>query len=56
MSANGVGVQFDADKRERLRKAYRKAIKEKQDKFVFEENEYLTRYAKYLLEWLDKHI
>ncbi|HEY6021358.1 MAG TPA: hypothetical protein VIY48_16075 [Candidatus Paceibacterota bacterium] len=50
------GVTFDKPKRERLRKAYRAAIRKKQDKFTFDGNEYLACYAKYLLEYLDMKI
>jgi len=53
---NGVGIKFDKSMRERLRKAYKKALKSKSEKFEFEGNEYLTRYAGYLLEYLDTHI
>jgi hypothetical protein len=37
---------------DRLQKAYDKAVSSKAETFIFEENEYLTAYAKYLLEYL----
>lgn len=48
-----VMIRWDRPMRERLRKAYNKADKANQDSFVFEDNEYVTRFAKYLLEYLD---
>lgn len=48
-----VTIRWDKPMRERLRKAYKKATDAGFDSFVFDDNEYLTRYAKYLLEYLD---
>ena len=53
---NGVGVKFDHAKREALRKVYKAAIKAEKETFEFEGNEYLVRYAGYLLEYLDMKI
>lgn len=46
-------IAFDKPMRERLRKAYVKAVDENAEQFTFEGNEYVTNYAKYLLEYLD---
>lgn len=51
---NGVMVKFDIPMRERLRKAYKAALKAGETQFVFEDNEYLTTYAGYMLEYLDR--
>lgn len=46
-------VQFTADKRDALRRAYNTAVKAKSETFTFEGNEYLVKYVKYVLEYLD---
>jgi hypothetical protein len=46
-------VEFDEAKRKRLRKAHNRAIKVGNRSFIFDELEYDTRYAGYLLEYLD---
>lgn len=48
-----VTIPWDRPMRERLRKAHKKAVKNKNNSFIFEDNEYLTKYAGYLLEYLD---
>lgn len=48
-----VVITWDKPMRERLRKAYKKAERGHQSAFIFEGNQYLTTYAKYLLEYLD---
>lgn len=48
-----VTIRWDRPMRERLRKAYSAAVAESKDQFTFEGNEYVTRYAMYLLEHLD---
>ena len=35
---------------------YNKAVKNNADEFEFEGNKYLTRYAKYILEYLDMKV
>ncbi len=37
---------------DRFRKAYAVAVKAGHESFVFDGNEFVTSYAKYLLEWL----
>jgi hypothetical protein len=39
--------------RDRFRKAYESAVKANKDSFTFDGNEFVTNYAKYLLEYLD---
>jgi hypothetical protein len=46
-------VEFTPRKREQLRAAYNEARDAGEDVFVFEGREYVTDYAKYLLEYLD---
>jgi hypothetical protein len=38
---------------ERFRKAYQKAVAEKVDTFMFDGNEFVVGYAKYLIQYLD---
>ena len=38
----------------RFKKAYGRAVADKKDSFVFDGNEFVTDYAKYLIEYLDK--
>jgi len=38
---------------ERFRKAYTKAVADKQDEFTFEGNKFVSGYAEYLIEYLD---
>jgi hypothetical protein len=49
-------VEFDRDKRERLRKHYEQAKKEQKESFMFDGRELLVSYAKYLLEYLDMRL
>lgn len=37
----------------RFKVAYKKACENKQDTFVFNNNEFVTSYAKYLIEYLE---
>lgn len=46
-------MDFNKDKVKSLRKEYDKAVKEGKDVFVFEGQELVTNYAKYLLEYLE---
>lgn len=46
-------INFDQAKVKRLKKRYDKAVLDKEESFIFEDNEYLTTYAKYMLEYLD---
>lgn len=48
-----VMIAWDIPMRERLRRAYNKATENHRSAFEFEGNQYLTHYAKYLLEYLD---
>jgi hypothetical protein len=46
-------VEFDREKTERLREAYIAAVESDAEQFTFDGHEFLTRYAKYMLEFLD---
>ena len=45
-------IVFTAEKVKALRRAYVHAVDTNQKQFTFEGNEYVTGYAKYLLEYL----
>ena len=47
---------FDREKTEALRKEYSTAIRHNFNSFLFEDEELLTAYAGYLLEYLDTRI
>lgn len=46
-------VKFTPSKVRRFRRAYKKAVADKADIFVFEGLRFVPSYAKYLLEYLD---
>lgn len=46
-------IVFTPEKRDQLRAAYNQAVENNEDIFVFEGNELVTDYAKYLLMHLD---
>lgn len=47
-------VEFTPQMRDRLQEAYNEAISENgTDVFIFDGREYYTKYAKYLLEYLN---
>lgn len=46
-------VEFDKSKLKRLSERYKQAVMNKEDSFIFEDNQYLTDYAKYLIEFLE---
>jgi hypothetical protein len=46
-------ISFDKKKKNSLKRAYLKAVKGKKEVFVFEGIDLSTRYAKYLLQYLD---
>jgi hypothetical protein len=54
--AEGNNVIFDKEKLENLKIFYKKAVDTKQEQFTFERNEYLTSYAKYLIEYLESRL
>ena len=49
-------VEFDRKKYNKLRMAYNQALAKEKDEFKFQGLEYVTPYAKYLLEYLDDHL
>lgn len=54
-------INFDSQKLKELKSCYNTAIKENKESFIFKGDEYLTTYAKYVIEYLEnefkiKHI
>ena len=49
-------ITFDRPRLERLKVAYREAIKAHKDSFWFDEREYLIAYAQYLIEYLETSV
>jgi hypothetical protein len=49
-------MEFDKQSLAKLKKAYNKAVKENKDTFVFEGQELLVSYAKYLIEYLTSRL
>jgi len=47
-------IEFDAAKVKRLRKEYDKAARNGDKSFTFEGNDYMTDYAKYMLQYLEE--
>jgi hypothetical protein len=50
---DSVNVEFDQPKLKLFKAAYAKAVEAKQDSFWFEGHEFLTSYAKYVIEYLE---
>jgi hypothetical protein len=46
-------MTFTPEKLKELKRDYNKALKNNSESFFFEEQEMLTAYAKYLIEYLD---
>lgn len=46
-------MDFDINKLIELKKSYNNAINNSQEIFIFEDNELLVDYAKYLIEYLE---
>ncbi len=49
-------ILFDRPKLAKLKVLYDKAVKARQEQFVFEGNDLLVSYAKYLIEYLESRI
>ena len=49
-------ITFTPETRDLLRGAYMKAVDDGNDVFTFNGDEYVTGYAKYLLEFLDTQL
>jgi hypothetical protein len=45
-------IEFNKDKFDKFKEEYQKAIEEGADSFFFDSNQFLTSYAKYLIEYL----
>lgn len=46
-------INFTVTKFENFKAQYQEACKKRKSSFIFEENEYLVGYAKYLIEYLN---
>jgi hypothetical protein len=46
-------ILWTKHKLKEIKKAYAKALELKQESFFFEGNEFVTEYAKYLIEYLE---
>ena len=46
-------INFDRQKLKELKTLYNKAVKESKESFTYNGDEYLTSYAKYMIEYLD---
>jgi hypothetical protein len=46
-------IRFTPEKLTAYRAAYQKAVDEGAEEFMFEDHEWLTSYAKYMIEYLD---
>jgi len=46
-------INFDISTLKRFKKAYEKATNESKTEFTFEDNEFDSGYAKYLIEYLE---
>ena len=53
MSQQSNVVTFNKKKLKALKKAYQQCVDRKEDVFVFEGQELVVGYAKYLIEYLD---
>lgn len=53
MTENNM-VSFDPKKLLRLKKAFVKAVDDGAESFTFDGREWLTMYAKYVIEYLDR--
>lgn len=51
-----VNIEFDRVKLTRLKAAYDNAVKNRQTVFVFDDCEYLVRYAFYLIQHLETEL
>lgn len=45
-------ISFDRESYKNFKKEYNSAVENNQEMFVFEDYEYLTSYAKYVIEYL----
>lgn len=49
----GTHINFTKGTFSRFKKEYKKAVEEKKDTFIFDGNEFLVAYAKYVIEYLE---
>jgi len=48
-------IQFTPQLYKELKSAYKKAVETKEEQFIFNGHEFLTNYAKYVLEYLGQY-
>lgn len=46
-------INFDFNKLKDLKRHYKKAVEDNKESFIFNGDEYLTSYAKYVIEYLE---
>jgi hypothetical protein len=46
-------INFDRQKLKELKNLYNKAVKDNKESFIYNGDEYLTSYAKYVIEYLE---
>lgn len=46
-------IKFNKQKRDELQKAYNRAVMNGDESFIFDDKQFYTVYAKYLLEYLN---
>lgn len=46
-------INFDRQKLKELKNLYNKAVKDNKESFTYNGDEYLTSYAKYVIEYLE---
>lgn len=56
MSDEPKTVSFDRPKLERLKKRFNRAVEVGETQFEFEGGDYLTSYAKYMIEYLERQL
>jgi hypothetical protein len=49
-------INFDRIKLKALKKKYTEAVKDNKETFIFEGNEFLVSYAKYVIEYLENKL
>lgn len=52
-TVDGTTITWTADKLKRLKGAYQQAVEATDDEFSFDGNQFVTNYAKYLIEYLE---
>lgn len=50
---DSLKIEWTLDMLKRFKARYKRAVQNSEDVFVFDKHEFLTAYAKYLIEWLE---